>query len=167
MTSNIGSRSAGQAAPGGSGVGQAGVGAAEEARTDADQGIEDVDGALLAELGTFFRPEFLNRIGDIVRFGALSREHLRLIVDIQLRKVQKLLDARGLGLSVSDEAKVRLVELGYEPAFGARPLERTIIRQVQDPVAEGLLAGTFKSGQTIRVELEGDRVTLRAEAASS
>jgi ATP-dependent Clp protease ATP-binding subunit ClpB len=152
MTSNIGSRVVGDADP---------------ARLDTDTGVEDLQGTLLRDLGAFFRPEFLNRIGDIVTFGALSREHLHLILEIQLRKLQKLLDARGLALSVSDPAKARLVELGYEPAFGARPLERTIVRQVQDPVAEGLLAGKFASGQTIRVELEGDRVTLRGDAGSA
>jgi ATP-dependent Clp protease ATP-binding subunit ClpB len=65
-------------------------------------------------------------------------------------------------LEVSEAAKARLVELGYEPGFGARPLERTIVRRVQDPIAEGLMAGTFQSGQTLELELAGDLLELRA-----
>jgi ATP-dependent Clp protease ATP-binding subunit ClpB len=122
---------------------------------------------LRQELGQFFRPEFLNRIGDVVLFGSLSRQHLRRIVDIQLDKVLKLLAARSLSLEVSDAAKDRLVELGYEPGFGARPLERTIIRRVQDPIAEGLLAGSFQSGQVLElVVTEQEELVLRAKASA-
>ncbi|HEU4581884.1 MAG TPA: AAA family ATPase [Polyangiaceae bacterium] len=146
LTSNIGSRLA--------------LGAGEPAPPG--DGTEELPEELRRELGNFFRPEFLNRIGDVVLFGALSREHLRKIVDIQLDKVRKLLAPRGLGLEVSEAAKARLVELGYEPGFGARPLERTIVRRVQDPIAEGLMAGTFQSGQTLELELAGDLLELRA-----
>jgi ATP-dependent Clp protease ATP-binding subunit ClpB len=126
------------------------------------EGAEELPENLRSELASFFRPEFLNRIGDVVLFGALSREHLRKIVDIQLDKVRKLLAPRGLGLEVSEAAKAQLVELGYEPGFGARPLERTIVRRVQDPIAEGLMAGTFQGGQTLELELTGDVLALRA-----
>jgi len=155
MTSNIGARSGrfGEASAGGSG--------------GADAGVEDLDAALRAELGTFFRPEFLNRIGDIVAFGALDKQQLRRIVDIQLERVRRLLEGRQLGLSVSEAAKTQLVEQGHDPAFGARPLERTIVRRVQDPVAEGLLSGAFAAGQTIVVDAVGEQIVLRAEAAPS
>jgi ATP-dependent Clp protease ATP-binding subunit ClpB len=133
-------------------------------RSDGDAGVEDLEAPLRAELQTFFRPEFLNRIGDIVVFGSLGLEQLRRIVDIQLDRVRKLLEPRNLDLVVSDAAKARLVEWGHEPAFGARPLERTIVRHVQDPVAEGLLSGAFTSGQVIHVDLAGDQLSLRAEA---
>lgn len=146
MTSNIGSQMVVDADP---------------VRLDTEIGAQDLRTALRSELQGFFRPEFLNRIGDIVIFGSLSRDHLHRIVDIQLDRVRRLLDPRGLSLSVSDAAKARLVELGYEPAFGARPLERVIVRHVQDPVAEGLLAGKFASGQTIAVELEAEQIVLR------
>ncbi|MEY2937171.1 MAG: ATP-dependent chaperone ClpB [Pseudomonadota bacterium] len=136
-----------------------------ERASDGDAGVEELPPALRQELGQFFRPEFLNRIGDVVLFGSLSREHLRLIVDIQLDKVRQLLAARGLSLEVSEAAKLRLVELGYEPGFGARPLERTIIRRVQDPIAEGLMAGTFQSGQALElVFIEQQDLLLRAKA---
>ncbi len=136
-------------------------------RVGSEAGIEDQSAAVRGELSAFFRPEFVNRIGDIVVFDALGREQLQRIVDIQLGKVMSLLGARGLALWVSDAAKSQLVEWGYEPAFGARPLERTIVRHVQDPVAEGLLSGKFRSGQTILVELEGDQLVLRAEPTVS
>ena len=148
LTSNIGSR-------------QLLEGATEQ--QDGEAGVEELPPWLRTELGNFFRPEFLNRIGDVVVFGALTREHLRLIVDIQLDKVRRLLEARGLGLEVSDAAKARLVELGYEPGFGARPLERTIVRQVQDPIAEGLISGSFVSGQTLLLELEAEKFVFRVQ----
>ena len=132
----------------------------------ADAGVEDLDAGLRGELGGFFRPEFLNRIGDIVVFGALGKEQLRHIVDIQLERVRRLLEGRQLGLSVSETAKTLLVEQSYDPAFGARPLERTIVRRVQDPVAEGLLSGGFTSGQTILVDVVAGQIALRAEAAA-
>jgi ATP-dependent Clp protease ATP-binding subunit ClpB len=149
LTSNIGSRLV---------LGSGGA----PAPAPAGEASEELPEDLRMELGNFFRPEFLNRIGDVVLFGALSREHLRKIVDIQLDKVRKLLAPRGLGLEVSEAAKLKLVELGYEPGFGARPLERTIVRRVQDPIAEGLMAGTFQSGQTLELELTGEVLALHA-----
>jgi ATP-dependent Clp protease ATP-binding subunit ClpB len=174
MTSNIGSRlpslgaaSTGERAvaalPPASDGSAAGPAAPAQPVKDGDAGVEAVDAALRAELQAFFRPEFLNRIGDIVSFVPLGRAQLALIVDIQLDRVKKLLEARNLDLSVSDAAKARLVGWGYEPAFGARPLERTIIRHVQDPVAEGLLSGAFTSGQTIRVDVDGEALCLHAD----
>jgi ATP-dependent Clp protease ATP-binding subunit ClpB len=172
MTSNIGSQLSALAAPGvqspdNPSSGQSGQG--RDADRGGEAGVEDLDAAMRGELQAFFRPEFLNRIGDIVVFRPLGREQLRSIVDIQLDRVRKLLEARNLSLRVSDAAKARLVEWGYEPAFGARPLERTIIRHVQDPVAEGVLSGAFTSGQTITVDVviegERERVVLRAETA--
>jgi ATP-dependent Clp protease ATP-binding subunit ClpB len=157
MTSNIGAQLHVLAA------GAAAAEGAAPANKGGEAGVEDLDGAMRAELGAFFRPEFLNRIGDIVVFGALGKEQLYRIVDIQLDRVRKLLEPRNLGLRVSDAAKAQLVEWGYEPAFGARPLERTIVRHVQDPLAEGLLAGSYASGQTIVVDLAGDELSLRAE----
>jgi ATP-dependent Clp protease ATP-binding subunit ClpB len=141
--------------------------AAPPSSAGSDAGVEALDAALRAELGAFFRPEFLNRIGDVVSFVPLGRAQLARIVDIQLDRVKKLLQARNLDLSVSDAAKARLVEWGYEPAFGARPLERTIIRHVQDPVAEGLLSGSFTSGQTIRVDIDGESLSLAAVPSSA
>ena len=88
----------------------------------------------------FLRPEFLNRIDDIVVFRPLSKDDLRGIVDIQLRRLEKLVADRELKLELTEAAKDALVELGYEPAFGARPLKRAILKKLQDPLAEEILA---------------------------
>ena len=103
-------------------------------------------------LKSFFRPEFLNRVDEIVIFKPLGREQLAEIVGIQLRHVAKLLEERGLHLEVSSAASAWLAEVGYEPEFGARPLKRAIQREVQDPLALQIIAGNFKSGDTIHVD---------------
>ncbi|MET0411552.1 MAG: AAA family ATPase [Polyangiaceae bacterium] len=127
---------------------------------ETEEGREQVRQALSTELHAFFRPEFLNRIGDVIIFGPLAREHLSRIVDIQLGRVRQLLEGRGITLEVGDEAKQRLVELGYEPSLGARPLERAIVKWVQDPLAEGLLAGKFAKGATVRLVAVAEGIAL-------
>ncbi len=99
-----------------------------------------------------FRPEFLNRIDEIVIFHKLKKEHLREIVDIQLRRVRTRLAEQGFGLRISEEAKALLAETGYDPVFGARPLKRAIQNELQDPLAIKLLAGDFIPGETLQVE---------------
>lgn len=103
-------------------------------------------------LQAHFRPEFLNRIDEVVVFHPLGQEHLQQIVEIQLRRLQNLLEERGYRLEVTKEAKAYLAEVGYDPDFGARPLKRAIQRELQDPLALHLLSGEFKPGDTIRVE---------------
>ncbi len=99
-----------------------------------------------------FRPEFLNRIDEIVVFHRLDREHLAAIVDIQLRRVAELLAERGFTLEVSEAAREYLADVGYDPDFGARPLKRAIQRELQDPLALQLLSGEFHEGEGIRVD---------------
>jgi ATP-dependent Clp protease ATP-binding subunit ClpB len=99
-----------------------------------------------------FRPEFLNRIDEIVVFHPLSREHIAQIVDIQLRRVAALLKERGFTLEVSEAAREHLAEVGYDPDFGARPLKRAIQRELQDPLALRILSGAFHEGEVVRVE---------------
>jgi len=101
------------------------------------------------ELHRQFKPEFLNRIDDIIVFHALELEHIKKIVEIQLQKLVKMLAERGLLVEISDSAEERLAREGYDPAFGARPLRRTIQREIMDPLAIKLLEGTFKAGDTI------------------
>jgi ATP-dependent Clp protease ATP-binding subunit ClpB len=96
-----------------------------------------------------FRPELLNRIDEIVIFHALGRDEIRRIVDLQLVALQKQLDGRSVQLTLTDAAKTALGELGYDPEFGARPLKRTIQREVQNPLAKKLLAGEVRSGERI------------------
>jgi len=103
-------------------------------------------------LQAHFRPEFLNRIDEIVIFHQLDRDHLRQIVEIQLHRVADLLAERGFGLEVTPEAVDFLTEVGYDPDFGARPLKRAIQRELQDPLALSILSGDFLEGETIRVE---------------
>ncbi len=108
-------------------------------------------------LKNFFRPEFLNRVDEIVVFNPLSRADLGEIVAIQLRHVSGLLEDRGLRLEVSPAAREWLADAGYDPEFGARPLKRAIQREVQDPLALRLLSGDFSEGDTIRIDLAPDQ----------
>ncbi len=103
-------------------------------------------------LRSHFRPELLNRIDEIVIFHALGRQEIRRIVDLQLAALQKQLDTRSVRLVVGDAAKTALGELGYDPEFGARPLKRTIQREVQNPLAKKLLAGEVRAGQRIMLD---------------
>ncbi|HSF79921.1 MAG TPA: ATP-dependent chaperone ClpB [Anaerolineales bacterium] len=107
-------------------------------------------------LQAHFRPEFLNRIDEIVIFHPLTRQHLSAIVDIQLQRVSHLLAERGYTLEVAESAREYLAEAGYEPDFGARPLKRAIQRELQDPLALKVLAGEFHEGDLIQVERGGD-----------
>jgi ATP-dependent Clp protease ATP-binding subunit ClpB len=99
-----------------------------------------------------FRPEFLNRIDEIIFFHALSREHLKLIVDIQLTGLVKRLEERKIHVQLTDRAKDVLVQEGYDPTYGARPLKRTIQRQILDPLALRVLEGDFVEGDTVVVD---------------
>jgi ATP-dependent Clp protease ATP-binding subunit ClpB len=121
---------------------------------------EELHEKVEVELHRSFRPEFLNRIDDTVVFDQLTKEDLRGIVDIQLRALAKLLEHRRVRLEVTDKAKDQLVELGYEPAFGARPLKRVILKNLQDPLAEAMLKGGYGPGDTIRVDHDAREFTF-------
>jgi len=120
----------------------------------------ELEGQILARLHQTFRPEFLNRIDEVLIFDRLDKDMLSLILDIQLRQLRSLLEAQGLELRVSEAAKARLVELGYEPAFGARPLKRVLVRELQDPLAEALLRGEFERGSTVEIDAQDSQLTL-------
>jgi ATP-dependent Clp protease ATP-binding subunit ClpB len=121
---------------------------------ETEAGREALRDTLLGELGRFFRPELLNRLDEVIVFRPLSRLHLRRIVELRIAEVERLLAHRKLKLELSEAAKDRLVELGYEPALGARPLRRTVLRHVQDPLAEALLRGEIVDGSTVRVDVD-------------
>jgi ATP-dependent Clp protease ATP-binding subunit ClpB len=112
-------------------------------------------------LQNHFRPEFLNRIDEIVVFHPLTRDHLAGIVEIQLQRVAELLAAKGYQLEVSPKAKEHMAESGYDPDFGARPLKRAIQRELQDPLAVHILAGDFHPGQIIRVDSSSQGLTFK------
>ncbi len=128
-------------------------------------GDNDMRRRLLDELGRTFRPEFLNRIDDIIVFNNLREEDLRRIVDLQLARVAALLAGRGIGLEVAPEAKELVVEQGYDRQFGARPMKRSIQRLIQDPLALALLEGRFGEGDTVRVARAGAAMRFSKAAA--
>jgi ATP-dependent Clp protease ATP-binding subunit ClpB len=116
--------------------------------------------AVTRVLQAHFRPEFLNRIDEIVVFHQLEREQLAVIVDIQLRRIDKLLLDRGFRMEVRPAARLYLAEVGYDPDYGARPLKRAIQRELQDPLAMKLLAGEFKPGDTILIDRGEEGLTF-------
>ncbi|MFG1214116.1 ATP-dependent chaperone ClpB [Xanthobacter flavus] len=112
-----------------------------------------------------FRPEFINRIDEIVMFHRLKRDQMDHIVDIQLGRLRKLLEDRKITIELSPEARSFLAEKGYDPAYGARPLKRTIQKLVQDPLAEKILGGEILDGAKVKIGLEGGHLTFASEAA--
>jgi ATP-dependent Clp protease ATP-binding subunit ClpB len=121
-------------------------------------------------LRTTFRPEFLNRIDDILTFNSLGKEHMPKIVGIQMRRYDKLLAERGLELSLSDRAVALIAERGYDPQYGARPLKRAIQKLVIDPLATQLLNGAFPAGDRIVADVTADGTALafhKQEAAAA
>ena len=133
---------------------------------DLDEGIRR---ELTDALRQHFKPEFLNRIDDIIFFHALRREDIRAIIDIQLEQLLRRLEDRKLRLVLTDAARDLIVEEGYDPVYGARPLKRTLQRRLLDPLALAVLQGGFGEGDTVRVDVEARRLVLNREqgAASS
>jgi ATP-dependent Clp protease ATP-binding subunit ClpB len=117
-----------------------------------NKGVDDTRQRLLDALRQHLRPEFLNRVDDIIVFNALTREHLGEIVEIQLRNVRRMLKDRKIELEVTPAAKERLIEEGYEPQYGARPMRRAIQRLIQDPLALKLINAEFTEGDTVVVD---------------
>jgi ATP-dependent Clp protease ATP-binding subunit ClpB len=121
---------------------------------------------LLDALRQHFKPEFLNRIDEVIFFHALRREDIRHIIDVQLRTLTSRLQDRKLTLELSDAARDRLIEEGYDPVYGARPLKRTIQRRLLDPLALRVLQGDFHEGDTVLVDVGGEDFVLRAAHAA-
>ncbi|HKT84656.1 MAG TPA: ATP-dependent chaperone ClpB [Novosphingobium sp.] len=119
------------------------------------QDVDSVEPQVMEVVRAHFRPEFLNRLDEIVLFHRLGQEHMAPIVDIQVGRVQKLLKDRKITLDLTDAAKRWLGRVGYDPVYGARPLKRAVQRHLQDPLAEKLLAGEIPDGSTVRID-EGD-----------
>src|SRR5688500_9365872 len=119
------------------------------------QSVEDVEPQVMEVVRAHFRPEFLNRLDEIILFHRLAAEHMAPIVDIQVARVQQLLADRKVRLDLSDAARAWLGRVGYDPVYGARPLKRAVQRYLQDPLADAILRGDVPDGSTVRVE-EGD-----------
>jgi ATP-dependent Clp protease ATP-binding subunit ClpB len=115
------------------------------------------------ELHRHFRPEFLNRIDDVIIFHALDMQHIKRIIEIQIRKLTKMIADRGITIEISDHAKEQIAKEGYDPAFGARPLKRSLQKLIIDPLALKLLEGKFKPGDIVFVNAENGKVELSLE----
>ncbi|QCI64335.1 ATP-dependent chaperone ClpB [Phreatobacter stygius] len=126
--------------------------------------VDQVREAVMAIVRGHFRPEFLNRVDEIILFGRLKREQMTAIVDIQLKRLQKLLDERKILLDMDGKAKVWLADKGYDPAYGARPLKRVIQKWLQDPLAEKILGGEIKDGDKVTVTAGTDRLFFETKA---
>jgi len=122
-----------------------------------------VEKEVMGVVRSHFRPEFLNRVDEIILFHRLRREDMGEIVDIQLRRLNRLLEDRKIGLSLDAKARAWLAEKGYDPAYGARPLKRVIQKWVQDPLAQMLLAGEIRDGSTVRLGAAQGRLTINGE----
>ncbi len=120
-----------------------------------DEPAEKVEPQVMEVVRAHFRPEFLNRLDEIILFHRLSAAHMGPIVDIQVKRLQKLLEDRKIRIELTDAARAWLGRVGYDPVYGARPLKRAIQKYLQDPLADMIIAGQLKDGQTVRVD-EGD-----------
>jgi ATP-dependent Clp protease ATP-binding subunit ClpB len=120
---------------------------------------------VLEEMRRAFRPEFLNRLDEIIVFHGLSEEHLKQIVEIQLGTLRARLEERHITLRLSDAARTRLVRTGYDPNYGARPLKRAIQREIETPLAKKIVAGEIREGQTVWIDADADSpgLTFRTE----
>jgi ATP-dependent Clp protease ATP-binding subunit ClpA len=147
MTSNVGNRV----------VDKNAIGFSVHAR---DKRTEETRKDLLDALRGAFRPEFLNRVDDIIVFNTLTRERLGEIVDIQLRDVGSLLKDRRIKLEVTPAAKERIISEGYDPQYGARPMKRAIQRLIQDPLALKLIGGDFADGDTVVADVKDGAAEL-------
>jgi len=147
MTSNLGTRDI-----------QKGPGIGFAAHPDEKMTYEKMKEKVLEELKRSFRPEFLNRIDEVIVFHSLSREDVKAIVDLMMRRVREQLKAKDVDIELTDGAKNLLAEKGYDPALGARPIRRTIQRMLEDPLSEKLLLKEFKAGQTIIVDVRDDEI---------
>lgn len=136
MTSNIGSQ------------------AIQQLSGTADE--KEIQRRVMEALQKHFLPEFLNRVDEVIVFHPLGREEIREIVDLQLKRLNGMLEKNGLHLEVTDAAKQLLANEGYDPTYGARPLKRVIQQRIQNALANELLAGTFVSGETILIDAARD-----------
>ncbi len=156
MTSNLGSKF----------IEQSGLEAAEretagEAKDVWEREYEKVQDAVRQELRNHFRPEFLNRIDDIVLFKNLTRDQIQDIVEVQLKDLKKRLADRNISLELSDKVKEMLAEKGYDPIFGARPLKRAIQKYLQDPLSMKILQEDFQDGDVISVDTDNDTLVFK------
>jgi len=126
----------------------------------AGEAYESMKEAVMEVAGQHFRPEFINRVDEMVVFHPLDREQIRLIAGIQLEILRKRVESNGFGLEISDAALDKLGEAGFDPVYGARPLKRAIQHEIENPLAQKILAGDFASGDTISIDIEEGRFSF-------
>lgn len=127
---------------------------------------EHLKDTVMEEMKKSFRPEFLNRIDEIIVFSHLSKPEIRQIVDLMLNDLFKRLSAKNIKIEVTDEVKDYLGEAGYSEAYGARPLRRLIQKRIEDGLAEEILAGMYTEGGKITLVLENDKIVFKSEKAT-
>ncbi len=159
MTSNIGAQKI-------TGNGRKSLGFAEGEANTAERTFEQIKEDVLSELKTAVRPEFLNRIDDIIVFNRLSEDEIAQIADGMLRKVAERMQEMGITMDWTDAAKKHLAKAGFDPVYGARPLRRAVTNEVEDLVAEESLEGKIKSGDHVTLDAADDKLTLRPAAAA-
>jgi ATP-dependent Clp protease ATP-binding subunit ClpB len=125
-----------------------------------DEHYAAIKTAVMEEVGQHFRPEFINRVDEAVVFHPLLQEQIRGIADIQLQGLKQRLAERELELEISEAFMERLVSAGFDPVYGARPLKRAIQQELENPLAQRILAGEFSPGQVIEVSLEGEEAVF-------
>lgn len=123
-----------------------------------DSNEKELKDRVMADLKSFFKPEFLNRVDEIIIFNPLSEDLLKMIVDIQISRMKKYLQEKKIDIVLTDSAKEFIAKIGYDPVYGARPLKRAIQREILNPLALRLLDGTFKEGDVIEIDYLGDRL---------
>jgi ATP-dependent Clp protease ATP-binding subunit ClpB len=126
-----------------------------------DEDYSLMQSAVMEVVGNHFRPEVINRIDEVVVFHSLRKEQIRGIAEIQLNRLRKRLTERELRLSLTSTAMDKLVDVGFEPVYGARPLKRAIQQWIENPLAQELLAGKYSSGEEIGVDIEAGEFTFR------
>src|SRR5271157_3141910 len=131
-----------------------------------NEDAKTVEKEVMAVVRGHFRPEFLNRIDEIILFHRLRREDMGAIVDIQFRRLQRLLDERKIKLSLDAKGRQWLADKGYDPSYGARPLKRVIQKYVQDPLAQEILSGEFRDGSTVKISAAQGRLTINGKPVS-
>jgi ATP-dependent Clp protease ATP-binding subunit ClpB len=128
----------------------------------AGEGYEAMKSAVMDIVGQHFRPEFINRVDEMVVFHPLDREQIKLIAGIQVKNLRKRLESSGYGLEISDDALGLLGKAGFDPVYGARPLKRAIQQEIENPLAQKILSGDFTPGETIKVDVKDSRFTFEA-----
>lgn len=157
MTSNIGARAL-------ENTSKLGFAVAEDAEKDRYERVKDT---VMEEMKKSFRPEFLNRLDDIIVFSHLTKPEIRQIVDIMMADLIKRLKAQELSMELTDEVKDFLADEGYSQSYGARPLRRVIQRKIEDPIAEEILSGSYGAGDTIKLNIDGKKVTFERIASDA